>query len=211
MRVAWQLFIYRLPPNPSRTRVAVWRELRRFGALPLQQSVVAVPELGELVQRLDGVEARIASEGGVSYRFRLGELPAEQHDRLVAEWNRVRDQEYAEIVEECRTKFKDEVEFELFRKNLTGSEAEEIEADLEKIRSWFDRVRERDHFGAAGRAEAETAIEESQVLLDDFVERVFEAEALSGGLSLDPPGTGIDARKLIESALGDDESPQTAS
>jgi hypothetical protein len=210
MDIAWQLFIYRLPPNPSRTRVAVWRELRRFGALPLQQSVVAVPELADLMQRLDGVETRIESEGGVSYRFRLGDLTPHQHVRLVTEWNRVRDQEYAEIVEECRTKFKDEIEFELFRKNLTGSEAEEIEADLEKIRSWFDRVRERDHFSAAGRAEAEVAIQESQVLLDDFVERVFEAEALSGGLSLDPPGANLDPRKLIESALGDDDSSNPA-
>lgn len=210
MDIVWQLFIYRLPPNPSRTRVAVWRELRRFGALPLQQSVVAVPELGDLMHRLDGVEMRIANEGGVSYRFRLGDLASEQRDRLALEWNRVRDQEYAEIVEECRTKFKDEVEFELFRKNLTGSEAEEIEADLEKIRTWFERVRERDHFGASGRAEAEAAIDESQLLLDDFVDRVFEAEALNGGLSLDPPGTGVDAQKLLESAFVDDESQQSA-
>jgi len=41
------------------------------------------------------------------------------------------------------------------------------------------------------------------VLLDDFVEKVFEAEALSGGLSLEPPGSGIDPRKLLESALND--------
>ncbi|MGH2551814.1 MAG: Chromate resistance protein ChrB [Thermomicrobiales bacterium] len=204
MNAVWHLFIYRLPPNPSRTRVAVWRELRRFGALPLQQSVVVVPELADLVQRLDAVETRIASEGGISYRFRLSDLSNDQLERLTGEWNRVRDQEYAEIVEECRTKFKDEIEFELFRKNLTGAEAEEIEADLEKIRSWFDRIRSRDHFAAAGRAEAEIAIEESQVLLDDFVERVFEAESISGGISLDLPGSRIDTRALIESALTDD-------
>ena len=35
------MLIYRLPSNDSRARVAVWRELRRSGALHVQQSVVA--------------------------------------------------------------------------------------------------------------------------------------------------------------------------
>jgi hypothetical protein len=187
MTTVWQLFIYRLPANPSRTRVAVWRELRRLGALPLQQSVVAAPEEGGLAAQLDPIEARILAEEGTVYRFRLDDLPEEQQARLVAEWNRLRDHEYAEIVEECETKFRREIEFELFRGNLTGSEAEEIEADLEKIRGWFARVEARDVFAATGRAEAEAAIEGSQRLLDSFIERVFEAEQAQGGLSLDLP------------------------
>ena len=53
---------------------------------------------------------------------------------------RVAPQEYEEIVEECETKFEREIEFEIFRGNLTAAEAEEIEADLEKIKTWFERV-----------------------------------------------------------------------
>ena len=183
----WHLFIYRLPANPSRTRVAVWRELRRLGALPLQQSAVVVPETGGSAAQLGGVEARILAEGGTVYHYRLAGLPAEEQARLVGEWNQVRDHEYAEIVEECETKFRREVEFETFRANFTGSEAEEIEADLEKIRAWFARIRVRDCFAAAGRAEAEAAITECQRLLDGFVDRVFETEAAQGGLSLNLP------------------------
>jgi hypothetical protein len=185
----WHLFIYRLPTNPSRTRVAVWRELRRLGALPLQQSVVVAPEEGGLAAQLDAVEARVLAEGGTVYRYRLTDLSATQHERLVSGWNRVRDHEYSEIVEECETKFRREVEFELFRGNLTGSEAEEIEADLEKIRTWFGRVRARDVFAASGRAATERAIAECQQLLDGFVEEVFAAESAQGGLSLDLPAT----------------------
>lgn len=187
MTTIWHLFIYRLPANPSRTRVAVWRELRRLGALPLQQSVVVVPEEGGLAAQLDAIEARILAEEGTVYHYRLSDLPAAPQQRLIAEWNQVRDHEYAEIVEECETKFRREIEFELFRGNLTGSEAEEIEADLEKIRAWFARVRARDCFAADRRAEAEAAIAESQRLLDGFIERVFEAESAQGGLSLEQP------------------------
>lgn len=183
----WHVFIYRLPTNPSRSRVAVWRELRRLGALPLQQSVVAVPAVADFVERLDAIEARILGEGGIVYRFPIDSPAPELHERLVLEWNLVRDQEYGEIIEECETRFRTEVEFELFRGNLTGSEAEEIEADLEKIRTWFERVTARDQFAASRREEAAAAIEHAQTLLDDFVERVFEAEAAQGGLALDLP------------------------
>ena len=39
------MLIVRLPAEPSRHRVAVWRELRRAGAVPLGQGCWAVPEV----------------------------------------------------------------------------------------------------------------------------------------------------------------------
>src|SRR5689334_938273 len=41
--VSWRVITYRLPAEPSRHRVAVWRELRRLGAVALQQGAWAVP------------------------------------------------------------------------------------------------------------------------------------------------------------------------
>jgi hypothetical protein len=184
---AWELLIYRLPTQPSRVRVAVWRELRRLGALPLQQGVVAVPAVERFSERVTEIEHRIETEGGSSYRFALDNLDDTQNGRLRAEWNALREQEYAEIVEECETKFAKEIEFEIFRGNLTSSEAEEIEADLDKIRAWFARVGERDLFGTANRSEAERAIARCAELLEDFVERVYRAEEIAGGPVLEPP------------------------
>jgi hypothetical protein len=160
--------------------VAVWRELRRFGALPLQQAVSIVPELGDLVEALDVIEERIRTDGGTVYRFVLNDLTSEQRAQLESDWTALREHEYAEIIEECETKFKREIEFEIFRDNLTASEAEEIEADLEKIQNWFDRVSRRDWFGAANRETCEAVIAECERLLDDFVERVYEAETNEG-------------------------------
>src|SRR5204862_4139091 len=42
--VSWRVITYRLPAEPSRHRVAIWRELRRLGAVPLQQGTWAVPD-----------------------------------------------------------------------------------------------------------------------------------------------------------------------
>lgn len=184
--IAWHLFVYRLPTNPSRARVAVWRELRRLGALQLQNSVIAMPDLGGLGEALDAIETRVISDGGTVYRFVLDNLNAPRQEQLRRDWTALREHEYAELIEECETKFQREIEFEIFRNNLTGSEAEEIEADLEKIQTWFQRIAERDWFGAPNRAGAEAALAECQRLLDDFVERVFLAEAAEGQ-STEPP------------------------
>ncbi len=184
--MTWYLFVYRLPNKSSSTRVAVWRELRRIGALPLQQAVVALPQDGGLADKLDAIAERVRAEGGVVYRFELSALTKEDGERMRAEWNALRTQEYEEIVEECQTKFEREIEFEIFRGNLTAAEAEEIEADLEKIKTWFERVSARDVFAVADRARAEAAIAECERLLEDFVQRVYDAET-EHGPSLEPP------------------------
>jgi hypothetical protein len=182
----WHLFVYRLPTKSSSMRVAVWRELRRIGALPLQQAVVALPEDGRLSDKLDAIAERVRNQGGVVYRFVLTDMSGEDRDRLEGEWNALRTQEYEEIVEECETKFEREIEFEVFRGNLTAAEAEEIEADLEKIKTWFERVCGRDVFAVSGRGRAEAAIAKCERLLDDFVQRVYDAET-EHGPSLQPP------------------------
>lgn len=148
---------------------------------------MVLPVAGELTARVSDIAERIEAEGGKSYRFRLRDVDDAQDTRLRAEWNALREQEYAEIVEECETKFAKEVEFEIFRGNFTAGEAEEIEADLEKIRTWFARVSERDLFGAPKRRETEQAIAHSARLLDDFVDRVYRAEEVAGGPVLDAP------------------------
>jgi len=184
--VTWHLFVYRLPTKSSSARVAVWRQLRRIGALPLQQAVVALPDVEPLKESLDAVAERIDAEGGLVYRFRLTDLSSDEEARLRSEWDALRAHEYEEIVEECETKFEREVAFEIYRNNLTAAEAEEIEADLDKVKTWFARVAARDVFEVPARARAEAAIAKCQELLDDFERRVFEAEN-EHGPSLEPP------------------------
>jgi DNA-binding transcriptional regulator PaaX len=41
----WLILAVRIPAEPSRHRVAVWRELRQIGAVPLGQGCWAVPDV----------------------------------------------------------------------------------------------------------------------------------------------------------------------
>src|SRR5207253_11059758 len=51
--MGWIVITYRLPAEPSRHRVAVWRELRKTGAVSLQQATWAVPARPHLVEGID--------------------------------------------------------------------------------------------------------------------------------------------------------------
>lgn len=169
---AWTLVVYRVPTDSSRARVAIWRDLKRLGGLYLQQCVCIVPQTPETAQSMAAIQGRIEELGGTSNVFDVA-MDGGQRDQLIADFRRLAERDYAEIVEECETKFVKEIEFERFRGNFTFEEVEEIRHDLEKIRRWFRRAGARDWFGAPGRAEAETWIERCAALLDAFEEEVF--------------------------------------
>src|SRR2546428_13216211 len=101
----WILFIYRVPSEPSSSRVSVWRDLKRTGALYLQQCVCIVPRRADLQAEVQAVRDKVARLGGSSNLFDVPELPAEEETSLAAGFRDLVAAQYAEIVEECETKF----------------------------------------------------------------------------------------------------------
>ncbi len=169
----WILVVYRVPTEPASRRVTIWRDLKRLGALYLQQCVCILPRRDPVQEELSRIIAKIPTLGGEYTRFDIPQLPAADEAKIITAFRTLRDKEYAEIVEECETKFVKEIEFEHFRQNYTFEEAEEIGQDLEKIRRWYGRVVERDWFAAPGRAAVEDRIARCQELLNDFEQTVY--------------------------------------
>ncbi|MGI9149708.1 MAG: Chromate resistance protein ChrB [Chloroflexota bacterium] len=171
--LSWRVLIYRVPTEPASKRVAVWRDLKRLGALYLQQCACIFPNIPGVTDEVNQVAAKIPALGGETFLLDVPRLQAEDEARIVQSFRAQRANEYAEIIEECQTKFVKEVEFEHFRQNYTFEEAEEIEQDLDKIRRWFDRVKGRDWFKAERRDEVETWLARCQSLLARFEEEVY--------------------------------------
>ncbi len=170
---SWILVVYRVPTEPASRRVTIWRELKRLGVLYLQQCVCIMPNRGNFQEELERIIAKIVALGGEYTRFDIPTLPEADHEKIVRAFRALRDKEYAEIVEECETKFVKEIEFEHFRKNYTFEEVEEIGQDLEKIHRWYQRILERDWFGATGRVAVEQWIDRCQELLNEFEATVY--------------------------------------
>jgi ChrB-like protein len=177
----WFLLVYRVPSEPSNNRVSVWRELKRLGALYLQQCVCVLPRRRGLRPALTQIRAKIAKLEGSSNLFELSRVTPEEEASLVAGFRDLTLQHFAEIIEECETKFYKEIEFERFRGNYTFAEAEEIASDLDKIRNWFVRVLETDWFGADGRAEVEERIQRCEKMLEDFYAEVHARSSQNVG------------------------------
>lgn len=171
--LSWRVLIYRVPTEPASKRVAVWRDLKRLGALYLQQCACIFPDIPGVTEEVRQVTAKIPALGGETFLLDVPRLQPDDEARIIAAFRAQRENEYAEIIEECETKFVKEIEFERFRQNYTFEEAEEIEQDLEKIRRWYDRVRERDWFKADRRDEVEAWLAKCQGLLARFEEDVY--------------------------------------
>ena len=170
----WLLLTYKVPTQSSRARVAVWRDLKRLGALYLQQAVCVLPDLPEVVTALAQVRKRIGDLEGTSFSARLADLSDDDHTQLIDGFRSNSEREYAEIIEECETKFFKEIEFERFRKNFTYEETEEIGQDLDKLRRWLSKIIARDWVNASGRTEAEAKVAECAAMLEEFEAEVFE-------------------------------------
>jgi hypothetical protein len=171
--LSWRVLIYRVPTEPASKRVAVWRDLKRLGALYLQQCACIFPDIPGVTEEVNQVAAKIPALGGETFLLDVPKLQPEDEARIIEAFRAQRANEYAEIIEECETKFVKEIEFEHFRQNYTFEEAEEIEQDLDKIRRWFERVRDRDWFKAERRDEVETWLGKCQGLLARFEEEVY--------------------------------------
>ena len=171
---AWLLLIYRAPSDSSRARVAVWRELKRLGGFYVQQSVCVLPDREDLRSSLERIRERISSRGGSSVFVTLRDVDEDARKQFVEGFRSQSAKEYAEIVEECETKFFKEIEFERFRQNYTFEETEEIRQDLEKLRRWLDKVEGRDWMKADGRTLARDKVAECERLLEEFEADVYE-------------------------------------
>jgi hypothetical protein len=171
--VNWILLAYQLPADRSSARVAVWREVRRGGALQLQRSVVAFPDSPDFRTGVSRLRATVAEVGGSVLAVTATPLDDEDEARLVASWNEARAAEYTELAAECE-KLVAEIDKEFAKEKFTLAELDEEEAELDKLRSWHKRIRERDVHDSDGAAEAEAALERASEAVSRFTAAVFD-------------------------------------
>jgi ElaB/YqjD/DUF883 family membrane-anchored ribosome-binding protein len=174
------VLVYRMPAKPTAARVAVWRHLKKIGAIYLQQSVCVFPYTSTLRKELAPILQRITDGKGEFHLLPLRSLDEAEASKLIQQFQDQTSNHYQEIIENCEVNFTKEIEFETFRKNFTYEEAEEIRAEFEKIVEWYDRVLRRDWFGAPNQAQAEEWLKRCETMLEEFEARVFERQEKMG-------------------------------
>lgn len=175
----WLVLVIKLPAEPSRHRVAVWRELRKVGALSLGQGIWAVPDVPVFA---DGVMRAVAlterAEGQAVTLHASGRSP-EDASRFEALFTAARSEDWTEFLADCG-KFEEEIAKEIRIAKFTLAELEEEEQSLERLRRWHRDLTARDVFGAPQATEAAERLKQCNAACEDYAERVFSALHQSG-------------------------------
>jgi hypothetical protein len=169
----WLLLTYRLPPDRSSARVTVWREVRRAGALQLQQSIIAFPDTDAFRHALERVRAAVSEVGGSAVAIQAAPLASEDGERLSSAWNEARAGEYGELAAECE-KLVAEIDKEFAKEKFTLAELDEEEAELDKLKRWHERIKARDVQGCDRAADADAALERAAEALSRYTAAVFD-------------------------------------
>jgi hypothetical protein len=171
--MAWRVISYRLAAEPSRHRVAVWRELRRLGSVPLQQGTWAVPEGERFEAGFAHVVEAIETAGGQPVVLTVAEEETSAA-QLEALFTAQREAEWGEFLSDCG-KYETELAGEVEKGKLTFAELDEEEQSLDRLRRWYRTIRARDLFGAPSAAAAERRLKECAEALEGFAEQVYQA------------------------------------
>lgn len=172
--MGWTVLSVRLPADPSRHRVAVWRELRRVGALSLGQSVWALPTTPAFEQGLERALELIERGGGEALVLAAHGRDQAQAKHLEALFTAVREDEWVELISEC-AKYEAELDRELAQKKFTLAELDEEEQSLERLRRWYRELKLRDVFGAPSASAADDRLKRCQTRLEEFSDHVYAA------------------------------------
>lgn len=103
----WILLIYKVPNEPSAKRVAVWRKLKRLGAVLLQDGAWVLPATEQTREHFQWMANEIEEMDGQASVWDSHILPRVQEEPLVREFIKQVDEIYRELLAELNRKVVD--------------------------------------------------------------------------------------------------------
>jgi hypothetical protein len=147
------LLTYRLPREPSTPRIALWRRLKRLGAVQVLDGLVALPLDGRNREQLEWLADEVADNGGDATVW-IGELASRAQERaLAAEMAKAIGDEYLGVAGEA-----------------AAAQAEPPgprRRTLARLRRELHRIRVRDYFPPRERELAHRAVDELAALVEE--------------------------------------------
>lgn len=122
----WRLLLYKVPSEPSARRVAIWRKLKRLGAILLHDAVWVLPDTPVTREQFQWLAAEIAELEGEALIWEAHLTDPGQDEALVRRFLAQVEPVYAAILDEL------------------GRE----DADLTALSRRYQHVRSQDYFHA---------------------------------------------------------------
>src|SRR5258707_13925326 len=85
--MTWVLLVYKIPREPTASRAAVWRKLKRLGALLLHDAVWVLPATPWTREQFQWLAVEIGELGGAAHLWESRLLLYWQEDALVRQFH----------------------------------------------------------------------------------------------------------------------------
>jgi hypothetical protein len=155
----WVLLAYRMPREPSRPRIGVWRKLERLGVARLGDGLVALPADARTREQLDWIADEILEAQGSAMVWLATPSTLGQEQQIAEAMQTARAAEYQAVVDEAVAA-------------RSGSGSERARA-VRRLRSELHRIARRDFFPPREREAARATV---QALADVDVTEIAEQE-----------------------------------
>src|SRR5213595_4125650 len=136
---SWLLLLFSLPTNRSTERVAVWRRLKKMGAVQIKTSTYLLPDEPAQYEQFQWLAQQIRDYGGDSTLVRAQEIEGLTKEKVIVMFNDARAKDYAELRKSLQR-------FIGRRKKM---DAERATSELERLTRQFREIREVDFFDIA--------------------------------------------------------------
>jgi hypothetical protein len=145
-RSRWVLLAYHLPREPSTPRIALWRKLRRLGAVQLQDGLVALPLDARTREQLEWLAEEVTDAGGQAAIWLAEPATAAQERGLAQRMAAATAADYRAIAEAAASA----------RAQPPGPRRRTVA----RLRRELRRIGLRDHFPPPDRDQARAAVAE---------------------------------------------------
>ena len=136
-KLTWLLLLLRLPATHKAERVAVWRKLKKSGAIQIQTSTYILPDEPARYELFQWLTQEIRSSGGDATLVRAREIEGLPNEKLIELFNTARAKEYATLRESLRGALS-------HRRKTRSSPA--VGDNLDRVRKQFREIRQTDFF-----------------------------------------------------------------
>jgi hypothetical protein len=135
----WLLLLFSLPTKRNTERVAVWRRLKKMGAVQLKTSTYLLPDETAQYEQFQWLAQQIRDYGGDSTLVRAQEIEGLARENVIAMFNDARAKDYTALRKALQG-------FITRRKKI---DAEQAASELERFTRQFREIREVDFFDSA--------------------------------------------------------------
>ncbi|HET7082421.1 MAG TPA: Chromate resistance protein ChrB [Candidatus Limnocylindria bacterium] len=140
----WVFLLHRLPREPSAPRIALWRSLRRLGAVLLSDGLVALPASARTIEHLEWLAASIDEQGGAASVWVARPTASDNGRRMADQSRSAVDREYLNVIRQAEA---------------IGFPSGDAARTLRRLRGELRRIATRDFFGAPSARQAREAVE----------------------------------------------------